>query len=123
MVAVNAVGVVESVAWKVKEALVAEAVGVPLISPVAGFSVNPAGSVPEVSAKVYGALPPVAVSVCEYGVLTEPFASEVVVIARPGGAEIVNVKGAVAVCGGAVESATWNVTGAFTTAAVGVPEI
>ena len=36
-------------------------VGVPVIAPVAVFSVRPAGSAPEAIAKVYGAVPPVTV--------------------------------------------------------------
>jgi hypothetical protein len=38
-------------------------VGVPLTTPVAEFSVRPAGSEPADTKKVYGALPPEAVSV------------------------------------------------------------
>ena len=40
-------------------------VGVPVIAPVAAFSVSPAGSEPVSSDQVYGGVPPVAVSVCE----------------------------------------------------------
>jgi hypothetical protein len=36
----------ESATWKVSEALVSAAVGVPLITPVAGANVSPGGSVP-----------------------------------------------------------------------------
>ena len=41
------------------------AVGVPLITPVVLLSVKPAGNVPLAMLKVRGAVPPVAVSVCE----------------------------------------------------------
>ena len=44
----------------------AEAVGVPLMTPVLALSVNPAGSVPAVTVhELYGETPPVAVRVCE----------------------------------------------------------
>ena len=58
-----------------------EAVVVPLITP-AGLRVNPAGSLPLFRLQVYGIVPPVAVSVCEYGVPTTVVFSEVVVIVR-----------------------------------------
>jgi hypothetical protein len=38
--------------------------------PVSGFNVNPGGSVPEAIEYLYGAVPPVAASVAEYGVPT-----------------------------------------------------
>ena len=44
-------GLLESVALNVREVLATVAVGVPAIEPVAGFSDNPAGSVPETSAQ------------------------------------------------------------------------
>jgi hypothetical protein len=48
------------------------AVGVPVKPPpLAKF--NPLGKLPVVLAKVYGAVPPVAVRVCEYGVPAKPF--------------------------------------------------
>ncbi len=54
----------------------AAAVGVPLITPEEAFSVKPAGSVPAVTVHApYGAVPPVAESVCEYELLTVPVAS------------------------------------------------
>ena len=52
-----AVGVVESVTLNVSDVPVVGAVGVPLIRPVDAFSVKPAGSVPEVSVQLYGAVP------------------------------------------------------------------
>ena len=42
-----------------------EDVGIPDIVPVAGFSVNPGGSVPPSMVQVIGGSPPVAVSVAE----------------------------------------------------------
>ena len=51
---------VESVTFTVNEYGPA-VVGVPLITPVDAFSVRPAGSEPEASAKVNGAVPPVTV--------------------------------------------------------------
>jgi hypothetical protein len=38
-------------------------VGVPAIAPVLAFRFKPGGSTPEVTENVYGAMPPVAVSV------------------------------------------------------------
>jgi hypothetical protein len=43
-------------------------VGVPVIAPVVAFSVSPAGNEPTETLKVYGAVPPLAVTVCEYAV-------------------------------------------------------
>ena len=58
-------GELESMTLNTRAMLLAAAVGVPLITPVAEFNVNPFGSVPEVIDHVRGAVPPVAVSVCE----------------------------------------------------------
>ena len=52
-------------------------VGVPLIFPVAGSIVSPAGSAPSVIAKVIGALPPETFSGNEYAVPVIPFKPEV----------------------------------------------
>jgi len=43
-------------------------VGVPVIVPVVAFSVRPAGKEPTETLKVYGDVPPLAVTVCEYAV-------------------------------------------------------
>lgn len=73
--------VLESFTWKDTRRLETGAVGVPDISPVAAFSVSPFGSgEPGSTEKVSGAVPPLAVRVWEYGALTCPLASEVVVI-------------------------------------------
>src|SRR5262247_3467281 len=48
------------------------AVGVPVIAPVLGVSVSPAGSVPLASAQVYGGVPPLAATVALYGWVTVP---------------------------------------------------
>ena len=50
-------------------------VGVPDNTPVAAFSVKPAGNAPVETANVYGPVPPPPVSVCVYAVPTTPFAS------------------------------------------------
>jgi hypothetical protein len=52
-------GVEESLAVTVTVPLAA-AVGVPLMDPVLGSRVNPVGSLPVVTAQVYGAAPPLA---------------------------------------------------------------
>jgi len=72
---------VESFAWIVKAAAFTAVVGVPEITP-AELNAKPAGSVPELSNQVYGAVPPVAASVTlVYAVPTVPAGSgEVVVI-------------------------------------------
>ena len=54
-------------------------VGVPLITPLAGFRLRPAGSDPENSDQVKLPAPPVAVAVWEYAMLTVPPGKEVVV--------------------------------------------
>ena len=71
-----------SVTWMMK--LTAPlAVGVPPIAPVAGFSDNPAGREPPLSAQVYGTAPPVAFNVCAYFAETVPAGSgELVVMTR-----------------------------------------
>lgn len=48
-------------------------VGVPLTSPVVEFKVSPAGSVPLVSANVFGDMPPVEDGTIEYGEFSVPF--------------------------------------------------
>ncbi len=45
-------GVLESMTWNVSELAFAVAVGVPVIAPVEGLSVSPAGSVPLVNDQV-----------------------------------------------------------------------
>ena len=62
LVAVCAVGVVESVIFTVKLAA-PEAVGVPLIAPLDAFKVSPAGSDPTEMDHVYGVVPPLAARV------------------------------------------------------------
>ena len=56
-------GVPESFAWKVRDTLLAAAVGVPVIAPVTAFRLKPAGSVPLVMDQLYGVVPPLAPSV------------------------------------------------------------
>jgi len=55
--------------------------GVPLITPAAE-RVSPAGSDPVARDHVFEPVPPVAVKVCEYGMLGAPFGSDTVVIVR-----------------------------------------
>ena len=63
---------------KVKGAALAEAVGVPVIAPVAAFNVSPAGSVPPVRVHLYGDVPPDADKEALYGVPTWPLGRLVV---------------------------------------------
>jgi hypothetical protein len=70
-----AVGVCESVT-ETLNAVEPRAVGVPLIVPPV-LIVRPGGSVPDASAQVNGPLPPVEVSVVEYGTLTSAVGSGV----------------------------------------------
>ena len=58
-------GELESVTLNVNAVALTAAVGVPLIKPVNEFSARPPGNVPETRVQVYGAVPPVAVNVCE----------------------------------------------------------
>ena len=112
----------ESVTLKVSGAATAS-VGVPLICPVAAFKLKPLGRVPDVNCQVYVPVPPVAMRVCEYGELTVPPFSDVVVMVRMGGA-MVNVRLEVcAVCAGDPESVTLKVSGVALTATLGVPLI
>ena len=57
-------------------------VGVPLIVPFL-LKPRPAGNAPEVTVHEYGVVPPVAVSVVEYGVPTVPLGSVDVLIITP----------------------------------------
>ena len=54
--------------------------GAPLILPAEESSDNPAGSVPELTEKVYGEVPLETLMTCEYGEPVCPLGSEVVVI-------------------------------------------
>jgi hypothetical protein len=92
--------------------------GVPLINPALD-NVKPAGSVPEVIVQLYGAVPPAAVSVWEYGVRFTPVGrGDAVVIASC--IAIDNVLDAV--CTGVPLSATCTIKLRFP-ALVGVPLI
>ena len=120
-VAVFAVGVVESVTLNVSGVELGPA-GVPLIRPLAAFSVSGLGSDPDVMLQLYGVVPPLAANDCEYAVPAVPPGSELVVIASVAGA-IVSVRLTVAVCAvGVVESVTLNVSG-VELGPVGVPLI
>ena len=54
------------------------AVGVPLICPVEAVNVSPGGKLPLVIDQEYGAVPPVALKVAEYGKPATPLGKEVV---------------------------------------------
>src|SRR6202011_2139593 len=71
-------GVLESFAFIVKFDVPA-AVGVPEITPVAVFSVRPAGN-PPIKVHVIGAVPPLVASGWLYAVPTVPLGSEAVLI-------------------------------------------
>ena len=88
--------------------MVTGADGVPLIKPVDAFSAKPVGNDPAVKAQVYGAVPPVTVSVWEYATPTWPFARDVVAMPRVDGS-MVRLNCCVAVCAGELESVTRNV--------------
>src|SRR5436189_42586 len=71
-----------TVTLKVKGLPVA-VVGVPLITPVAEFSVSPGGSDPVAVQLPYGGVPPPAAKVAEYGTPTLPPGNDVVVTVTP----------------------------------------
>jgi hypothetical protein len=110
----------ESVTWNPRRDPGNSLVGVPLITPVDGSSVAHAGSLPRLTLHVRAPVPPIAVSVCEYGTPTIPVLSARVVMVS-GGVVTVIVVLAVALCGGVPESVTWNVSGVVTIGAVGLP--
>ena len=88
-VAVLAVGVSASVTVTVKFT-VPEAVGVPVIAPVAEFRLNPAGKLPVVTAHVYGEIPPVACNVVDgYTELTTPTGSDAEVVVTLSAATVI----------------------------------
>lgn len=121
-VAVCAVGVSESVTCTVKLE-VPVAVGVPVIAPVAAFSVSPPGRLPLVMAQVYGDTPPAAATLALYPALITPVGSEVVVTLKVG-ALMVMLRAAEAVLAGDSESVTLTVKLMTPTSGpVGVPVI
>lgn len=61
--ALREAGVLESVAVTVKLLVAPDPVGVPVMAPVAASRVRPAGRLPDVSAQVTGAFPPLDASV------------------------------------------------------------
>jgi hypothetical protein len=78
-------GTAESVTCTVNEAVAALAGGVPEMVPVTKSSVNPKGRDPAFRPHaLYGAVPPVAASVAEYGLPMVAAGSVVVVIERVG---------------------------------------
>lgn len=68
---VSAVPPVESVTLIVNEKEPA-VVGVPVIAPVVALRVRPGGSEPDATENLYGKVPPVAMTVEEYGTPTSP---------------------------------------------------
>src|SRR5579872_2103275 len=64
------------------------AVGVPESTPVEALSVIPAGSVPLLTDQVYGAVPPLTVSVNEYAAPTSPDGGAV----GPGAGDVVTAR-------------------------------
>jgi hypothetical protein len=78
-------------------------VGSPEMNPVVVFKLNPGGKLPTEIAQVYGKVPPDARSVDPYGVPTEAFGSEVVVMLSP---EMTMLRDCVAVNCGDEESMT-----------------
>jgi hypothetical protein len=101
------------------------AVGVPEITP-AGESDNPAGKLPALTDHAYPGVPPLAVSVMEYGNPTCAVASAPVITVRPAPAvtagETARFIASVCVCAGDPLSDTVTVKFAFPFVA-GVPEI
>ncbi|MEO8368210.1 MAG: hypothetical protein ABI806_03350 [Candidatus Solibacter sp.] len=79
---------VESVTLTVKENG-PPVVGVPVIAPVVGLSVRPAGRAPEAIANVYGAVPPVTVIAELYGAPTVPVVAETHSAVIVGGAMVI----------------------------------
>jgi hypothetical protein len=76
----------ESVTVNVTDS-VSKVVGVPLIVPVVGFNDRPAGRL-GVDVQVYGAVPPEACKVAEYGKPTGAVGKDVVTIDNPTGAAV-----------------------------------
>lgn len=111
-------GVPESVAVTVRVAFPTGPNGVPLITPVEGFNVKPAGK--DDTCQVCAPVPPFAISVREYGTPTIPSGSAVVVISSGGIVDVIATV-AVAVCGGVPESVTVNVTMAGTVVGDAIP--
>ena len=81
-------------------------VGVPEIIPVDAARVSPGGREVEPTDQVYGVAPPVACSVPEYGMLTWPFGSDVVVSCSGVGPDAVTamLRNLLAACGVELES-------------------
>ncbi len=84
---------------------VPEAVGVPLMTPVDEARVRPAGSVPLLTAQVYGDVPPLATRVWEYATPTSPPGREVVVMVGPAMTLMDN-----ALAGEVLPALSWTVT-------------
>ena len=96
----------ESVTLNVSRVAFAGAVGVPLIRPVVEFNANPPGNIPEVSAHVYGPVPPLATKDVAYAAPAEPLGSDVVDIVKGAGTETLRTKDCIADLRGDAESVT-----------------
>lgn len=119
LVALCGVGVPES-ATVTFTVLVPAAVGVPVICPVLGLMLSPAGN--PVADQLYGCMPPSADTAALYAVPTVPLGSVAVVMESSAGA-MTTVNVLLVVCGvGAPESVTVTVT-EFVPGVVGVPVI
>jgi len=127
LTAVCGVGVELSVTVITNAAEVPVASGVPVIKPVLALRAAHVGSEPEVTAHVYGAVPPVAriSGEDEYAVLIVPLGSEVVTTLRlPGAWAVIVREGLRAVCGVGVElSVTLKTKAADVPGEEGVPVI
>jgi len=69
-------GTLLSVTCTVKLELVRE-LGVPTITPVLGFKLNPAGKLPPAIDHVYGSWPPCAINLAEYDTSVMPYGRNV----------------------------------------------
>src|SRR5260370_34716159 len=116
----EAAGTPESVTLNVSGVAVMGLVGVPLMMPVAGSQVRPAGNVPPVTCQLGVGTPSVETSVLEYAAPTTPFGSDVGgMVSAADAMDILNV--ASRAC--PPESFNWNTSGLLVTTSVGVPVI
>lgn len=115
-------GLPESCTPNVSGVLFTDAVGVPVMAPVAALRESPAGSVPLAKDQVYGDIPPLAASVTLYAEPTFPLGREAVVIAKVAGV-IVSERILGVLCGGVLLSVTLNVSESLVAGEEGVPLI
>ena len=97
--------------------------GMPEITPVVGFKINPDGSCPDGIDQTSGGEPPVATSCPWYGVSTVPSSSELVLmVSGPEGFTVMVKVGLMKYCSMELESTT-STTKEEDLCTVGVPEI